>query len=82
MTSWFQPCWPKLQYQWGQENRLGPTKTLGFVKVRTLGFVKCITLDFVSVYRGPLMSDFRNCALDWFVPKFRRCLALMWFSRL
>ena len=36
----------------GQENRLGPTKTLGVVKVRTLGFVKFITLCFVSVYRA------------------------------
>ena len=76
-------CWQwqllKLQYQWGQENRLGPAKTLGCVKVRTLGFVKCITLDFVGVYIGPLMSDFRNWALDLFVAKFLRCMALMSF---
>ena len=74
-----QPSSPNLQYQWGQENRLGPAKTLGFVKVRTLGFVKCITLDFVGVYIGPLMSDFRNWALDLFVAKFLRCMALMIF---
>ena len=74
-----QPSSPNLQYQWGHENRLGPAKTLGFVKVRTLGFVKCITLDFVGVYIGPLMSDFRNWALDLFVAKFLRCMALMSF---
>ncbi|MDP7647101.1 MAG: hypothetical protein QGH82_03385, partial [Candidatus Woesearchaeota archaeon] len=49
---WWQLSWLSLQYQWGQENRLGHFKTLGFVKVRTLGFVKFITLDFVSVYRS------------------------------
>jgi hypothetical protein len=78
-TVWLQLSTHKLQYQWGQENRLGPAKTLVFVKVRTLGFVKCITLDFVGVYIGPLMSDFRNWVLDLFVAKFLRCMALMSF---
>jgi hypothetical protein len=52
MMFWWQLSGLRLQCQWGQENRLGHFKTLGFVKVRTLGFVKFITLDFVSVYRS------------------------------